>query len=524
MTDVVTSAFAFVQTYFAYIAGVVVTAYLLQRHNKAKKSELLEKNKKQGGYGKIPMFQKKTTIRSLLADPKALQAVVMYKTGCGLPGVKKGKIPAPPDFAASKTAQIDADIVFCGVMLDKVSRSFAAVIRQLPVTLALPVCIFYLVLRALDTVEDDMDLTKFAAALKAAKASRRGGKGGGGVGDDEESEASAREFKFQCLAYFHTLLRDTATAEDGVKAGFYDADVLFRTLSDANVGEKDEATLFKKFDSVVRVYAGFAPTQRAIIADITKQMADGMAAYIGRDLSDKGTEDLRDYSTYCHYVAGLVGEGLSRMWATAADSGLPRSTLQRLSAERGQHTLSSDMGLFLQKTNIIRDYLEDIVDQRAFWPKEVWGQYVERLGDLKESGARADAVACLNHLVCDALEMVPSCLAYLRLLEAGSVQVLRFCAIPQVMAIATLCELYGNPLVFQGVVKISKPTAVRIVVETGSMEGIETWCLACAKEMRAKLAAWRAAPKELYQPAKSDAVARRTEFLLGEIDRLCRAR
>ena len=30
------------------------------------------------------------------------------------------------------------------------------------------------------------------------------------------------------------------------------------------------------------------------------------------------------------------------------------------------------MGLFLQKTNIIRDYREDIDDARIFWPKSVW--------------------------------------------------------------------------------------------------------------------------------------------------------
>lgn len=29
------------------------------------------------------------------------------------------------------------------------------------------------------------------------------------------------------------------------------------------------------------------------------------------------------------------------------------------------------MGLFLQKTNIIRDYLADIKEGRKFWPKEV---------------------------------------------------------------------------------------------------------------------------------------------------------
>ena len=35
------------------------------------------------------------------------------------------------------------------------------------------------------------------------------------------------------------------------------------------------------------------------------------------------------------------------------------------------HHLANSMGLFLQKTNIIRDYLEDIVQGREFWPREV---------------------------------------------------------------------------------------------------------------------------------------------------------
>ena len=37
--------------------------------------------------------------------------------------------------------------------------SFAIVIQQLPRELRTPICVFYLVLRALDTVEDDMALT-----------------------------------------------------------------------------------------------------------------------------------------------------------------------------------------------------------------------------------------------------------------------------------------------------------------------------------------------------------------------------
>ena len=40
-------------------------------------------------------------------------------------------------------------------------------------------------------------------------------------------------------------------------------------------------------------------------------------------------------------------------------------------------SLSNGMGLFLQKTNIIRDYLEDIMEEpapRMFWPRDVWGK------------------------------------------------------------------------------------------------------------------------------------------------------
>nr|GFC14177.1 putative squalene synthetase [Tanacetum cinerariifolium] len=44
--------------------------------------------------------------------------------------------------------------------------------------------------------------------------------------------------------------------------------------------------------------------------------------------------------------------------------------------------ISNSMGLFLQKTNIIRDYLEDIDEMprsRMFWPRQIWSKYVNKL-------------------------------------------------------------------------------------------------------------------------------------------------
>jgi farnesyl-diphosphate farnesyltransferase len=46
----------------------------------------------------------------------------------------------------------------CWELLDDTSRSFAAVIKELDGDLARTICMFYLTLRGLDTIEDDMTL------------------------------------------------------------------------------------------------------------------------------------------------------------------------------------------------------------------------------------------------------------------------------------------------------------------------------------------------------------------------------
>ena len=122
------------------------------------------------------------------------------------------------------------------------------------------------------------------------------------------------------------------------------------------------------------------------------------------------------------------------------------------------------MGLFLQKTNIIRDYLEDVSEQppRLFWPSEVTQKYAPNVKDLTLWNHKQNALACLNELICDALKHSLDCLDYLKDLTEPSV--FRFCAIPQVMAIATLELCYNNHDVFLYEVKIPKGEAVRLIL------------------------------------------------------------
>ena len=119
-------------------------------------------------------------------------------------------------------------------------------------------------------------------------------------------------------------------------------------------------------------------------------MGAGMAEFISAD----EVESVAQYDTYCHYVAGLVGVGLSQMFgapappscrparlrrracslrpacAAAAPPGscrrrptraphAPRRSLERPRVARicQDEGRSNHMGLFLQKANIIRDYL-----------------------------------------------------------------------------------------------------------------------------------------------------------------------
>ncbi len=400
--------------------------------------------KKQGAYGKIKSHSE-TMLSQLLHVDEVM---------CAL----RVKFFSP---FQEEDIGTNEDVAFCNDILCKVSRSFAAVIRQLPKGLCLETVVFYLVLRALDTVEDDM-----------------------------EAFADNPRVKVQHLrTFYQTALEDPTWTMQGV-------------------GKADEARLLEQFDRVVRVFKSLAPGMQAVIKDITKQMGNGMADFVSKDLG-QGTVNLKEYDLYCHYVAGLVGEGLTRMFS---ESGLEAAAIAQ------RHDLSNSMGLFLQKTNIIRDYLEDFVDGRAFWPQEVWKQYAPGAasGSRQSLGAFADplhqpqALACLNHLVTNALVHVPDCLAYMSQLHTP--EVFRFCAIPQVMAIATLEKVYDNADVFSGVVKIRKGLACKLSLEANTMQDL----FACFALFAGKIAARAAQTPE-------GSLKQQTLRLCEEIRVLCSA-
>ncbi|XP_064399813.1 squalene synthase-like [Halichondria panicea] len=303
-------------------------------------------------------------------------------------------------------SSLSSDMKRCLELLNLTSRSFAAVIQALDSELRPAVCIFYLVLRALDTLEDDMSIPV--------------------------------DKKTTLLKQFYTYL--------------YDKDWRFMEST-----EKDKVVL-EEFQVISAEFRQLKPVFQDVIADIAKKMGEGMTKF----LVDKvGT--MAQWDEYCHYVAGLVGIGLSRLFSASGLEG------EEVGKDEG---LANSLGLLLQKTNIIRDYLEDVRKGREFWPKEAWSKYTTELTDFQMPRNLDQAVPCLNVLITNALKHVPDVLTYMSRIRNQSV--FNFCAIPQTMAVATLAACYNNKAVFSSVVKIRKGQAVDLMMRSNNMVNVRS--------------------------------------------------
>ncbi|KAL8813907.1 MAG: hypothetical protein Q9223_006833 [Gallowayella weberi] len=293
----------------------------------------------------------------------------------------------------------------CFDLLGMSSRSFSAVIQELHPELLVPVALFYLILRGLDTIEDDMTIP---------------------------------------IEKKDTLLRDFYKITE--KEGW--------SFNGSGPDERDREVLVQ-FHYVTEEYRKIKPVYREIINDIAQQMGGGMADFCNRAIEGKGVETVKEYDDYCYYVAGLVGNGLTRLFV---ESKLANPALnERLG-------LQTSMGLFLQKTNIIRDVKEDWDDKRRFWPREIWSKHVDNFEDLFKPGNKDAALNCSSEMVLNSLNHADECLFYLAGLKEQSV--FNFAAIPQSMAIATLALVFRNPNVFKKNVKITKGSACQIMLES----------------------------------------------------------
>lgn len=214
--------------------------------------------------------------------------------------------------------------------------------------------------------------------------------------------------------------------------------------------------LMDKFHYVSTAFLELDESYQEAIADATEKVGAGMATYICKEI-----KTVNEYDEYCHYVSGLVGLGLSKLFYI--------SGLEDLAPD----SLSNSMGLFLAKVSNIRDYFEDINEipkPRKFWPHQIWSKYANRLEDLMLEENSTKSLQCLNEMALDALIHVKDSLQYLSALKDPSI--FRLCAVPQILCMGMLALCYNNLDVFRGDVKLPIGLAAKLVGETRKMSDV----------------------------------------------------
>lgn len=286
----------------------------------------------------------------------------------------------------------DKKLERCYELLVHHSRSFSTVIILLNSELRDYVCLLYLVLRALDTVEDHPGL----------------------------DNATRKEY----LINFH---REMLRPDFDLVSPFKDF-------------PPKEYDLIKEFKNVAELINKLPLALKTALIENVKSMGAGVAEMYGC-----GCTTIEDYNNYTKYVAGYVGIALTKGFVATGSA--TRELIEGSNLE-----LAIKVGNFLQKTNIIKDFRADFLEGREFWPRCIVSLYLPpgetSYGAFLKPEHEDRAFACLLHMVYDALKLLPYVFKYYKMLTHPDV--IRFVIVPQAMAICTLAHLLKSNNVFRG--------------------------------------------------------------------------
>jgi farnesyl-diphosphate farnesyltransferase len=196
-----------------------------------------------------------------------------------------------------------------------------------------------------------------------------------------------------------------------------------------------EHTLIHVLPRVIQITHTFDIEQIAALTDCVKTMAEGMPVFQAQNLHN-GLASLADMDRYCYYVAGCVGEMLTRLFCHYSPV-IARNREVML-------TLSVSFGQGLQMTNILKDIWDDAERGVCWLPQDI---FTEVGFDLKSLSPEMDSPLFrkgLAHLVSIAQGHLRNALEYTLLIPSHEIGMRNFCLWAIGMAVLTLCKIKQN--------------------------------------------------------------------------------
>ncbi|QSA97110.1 phytoene/squalene synthase family protein [Methylococcus sp. EFPC2] len=295
---------------------------------------------------------------------------------------------AIPDFA-----RLDDDALQAW-LLEGVSRTFALTIPQLPAGLAKPVSNAYLLCRIVDTIEDEVALTS----------------------------AQKRQF---CQRFVRVV-----AGEDDATALAAD---LAPLLSQQTIPAEHE--LIRLIPRVIAITHGFEAPQREALYQCVSVMGQGMVEFQDRDLRH-GLATMDEMSSYCYYVAGVVGEMLTRLFCHySPEIAIHRDLLMKLAVSFGQG---------LQMTNILKDLWDDHGRGVCWLPREIFDAAGFDLSDLSPGHHDPRFAEGFRRLIGIAHAHLRNALEYTLLIPSHETGLREFCLWALGMAVLTLRKVNAH--------------------------------------------------------------------------------
>lgn len=286
--------------------------------------------------------------------------------------------------------QLDNDALQA-ILLEGVSRTFALTIPQLPEKLHGAVANAYLLCRIVDTIEDEVSL-------------------------------SPEQKRYFCKGFIDIV-------KTGKEADPFTTE-LAPLLSEQTIPA--EHSLIALTPRVIEITHSLDREQIDALACCVETMANGMPVFQDQNLRS-GLPTLRDMDDYCYYVAGCVGEMLTKLFCHYSP--------EIAAKEKQLLSLAVSFGQGLQMTNILKDIWDDAGREVCWLPQDIFSETGFELKNLTPETNDRHFQEGLNHLISVAHGHLHNALIYTQLIPSYETGIRNFCLWALGMAVLTLKKI-----------------------------------------------------------------------------------
>jgi len=206
-------------------------------------------------------------------------------------------------------------------------------------------------------------------------------------------------------------------------------DEFLHGLREGTVDEHDKILSVKaNYKLILDTFHSLDESVQETSISLLKEMSSGMLKYLENEIKD--FEDLDDY---CYYVAGTVGLYLTEL--IKIKDGIQLNRKQTV-----------NLGRYLQKVNVIKNFHKDQQEGRNFWPTSLFNGYDRKA--ICDGKNKKEALLILEKMVKNAMKDSIGAFEYIASIDYSLSGYRKFTLLCTLMATENLRLIHNNPEIF----------------------------------------------------------------------------